>query len=268
MPDKTGGTTMKRSRFIPLVAIAVSFGLMGPEAIAAEFSPTITFKLSDNKTGANPSLDIQVAQEKDEEELKSVSLEVPAGFTLPLDAQIPNNTQLGSGTIIIDIGPRCSNPSNPLSAPGRLPATIKELDRDSADTAEGAIAKWLVDIQSVTSIELLVKGSTADGYTLAGDIPANANTCPPFSFTATIQAKAAGVEILKNPATPGTYTFGATFTGLGGSTAKITQPVEITGAGGGGDTGTTGLTKAEKKKCLKKKTKKARKACIKKQRRD
>jgi hypothetical protein len=257
---------MKRSRFIPLVAIATSLTLMGGDAIAAEFSPTFEATLSDNKTGANPELTIKVAQEKDEEELAAVQLEVPAGFTLPTDSQIPNNTTLGSGNIIIDVGPRCSNPSNPLSVPGNVPVTIKELDRTSADTAEGAVAVWLVDIQNVTSIRLLVKGSTSAGYSLAGTIPANANTCPPFVFNAKIQKTAAGVQIIKNPATGGSYVFGATFTGVGGSTAQIKTPVTIEGAGG--DTGTTGLTKAEKKKCNKKKTKKARKACLKKQRAD
>jgi hypothetical protein len=274
---------MKRRSFLSLVALAVTLGLMGVEDVgAAEFSPTIAFTPSDTKAGGNGTLGIKVAQDKDEEELQRVELRVPAGFTLPTDEQIPNSQKLGEGNIIIDVGPRCSNPANPLSGSGNVPVNIIEKDRTSAETAEGAIAVWVVDLRPVTTINLLVKGSPTDGYTLAGDIPQNPNTCPPFQFNATIAKTAPnGVPIIKNPANGGTYELGALFTGVAGSTAEIKQPVEITGGGaGGGGTTTTGgsLTAAEKKQCKKKfaklkqrnpkKYKKKLKACFKRQRAD
>jgi hypothetical protein len=84
-------------------------------------------------------------------------------------------------------------------------------------------------------VRLLVKGSPTEGYTLAGIIPPNDNTCPPFSFSARLNKTAPnGVPLITNPATPGTYAFGATFTGLQGSTARITQDVEIGGEHGEG----------------------------------
>jgi hypothetical protein len=265
---------MKRRRFVSLVALAVTLGLMGVEdAGAAEFTPTISFTLSDLKTGANPTLQIKLEQNAGEEELQDVQLELPAGFKLPTDEQIPNDSQLGSGQIVIQVGPGC-RPGGPpgFYGPATVNVRILEKDRTSAEIADGGIAVWFVDLEPVTRVRLLVKGSPTDGYTLKGPIPPNDNTCPPFSFSATINKTAPnGTPLITNPATGGTYQLGATFTGLQGSTANIKQDVNIEGAGAGGGTTTTTtgkLTKAEKKKCLKKKSKKARRACIKKQRAD
>jgi hypothetical protein len=248
---------MKRRRFLPLVAMAVSLALVGVEdAAAAEFTPTISFKLGDLKAGANPTLEIKLEQNAGEEELQDVQLELPAGFKLPTDEQIPADSRLGSGTIVIQAGPGC-RPGGPpgVYGPANIPVFIVEKDRTSVETADGAVAVWFVDLEPVTRVRLLVKGSPTEGYTLKGAIPPNDNTCPPFSFSATINKTAPnGVPLITNPETGGTYTLGATFTGLQGSTSKSTQDVVITGEGGGGGGGTTGgtLTAAEKKQCKKK----------------
>jgi hypothetical protein len=233
----------------------VSLALVGVEdAAAAEFSPTITFTPSDLKTSANPSLQIKLEQNAGEEELQTVQLELPAGFKLPTDTQIPNDSQLGSGQITIQVGPGC-RPGGPpgFYGPANIAVKIVEKDLTSAESAEGGVAVWFVDLEPVTRVRLLVKGSTTNGYTLTGNIPPNDNTCPPFAFSATINKTAPnGVPIITNPETGGTYTLGATFTGLQGSTAQIKQDVIIEGAGSGGGGTTTGsLTAAEKKKCKK-----------------
>ncbi|HEV3475222.1 MAG TPA: hypothetical protein VG602_07645 [Actinomycetota bacterium] len=260
---------MRSRRFIPLVAIAASLSLMSEGAIAAEFSPAITFTLSDLKTEANPTLQIRLTQDAAEEELQTVQLEVPAGFKLPTDDQIPNDTRLGTGEITIQVGPGC-RPGGPpgFYGPANVPVNIVEKDRRADEIADGGVAVWFVDLEPVTRVRLLVKGSSTAGYTLTGNVPPNDNTCPPFTFSATINKTAGTVPIITNPSTGGDYTLGATFTGLQGSTSQVKQVVKIEGAGGGTTTTTGKLTKAEKKKCLKKKSKKARKACIKKQRRD
>lgn len=273
---------MKRRRFVPLVALAITLGLMGVEQVgAAEFTPTISFTLSDLKAGANPSEQIKLEQNAGEEELQDVQLELPPGFKLPTDQQIPNDSRLGSGQIVIQVGPGC-RPGGPpgFYGPATVNVNIVEKDRTSAETADGGIAVWFVDLEPVTRVRLLVKGSPTDGYTLKGAIPPNDNTCPPFSFSATINKTAPnGVPLITNPDTGGTYTLGATFTGLQGSTAKITQDVTIEGAGGGGTTTTTTgkLTAAEKKKCKKsaarfksnrKKYRAKLRACLRKQRAD
>jgi hypothetical protein len=245
---------MKRRRFLALVAMAVSLALVGVEdAAAAEFTPTITFTPSDLKTSANPSLQIKLEQNAGEEELQTVQLELPAGFKLPTDTQIPNDSALGSGQITIQVGPGC-RPGGPpgFYGPANISVKIVEKDLTSAESAEGGVAVWFVDLEPVTRVRLLVKGSTTNGYTLTGNIPPNDNTCPPFAFSATINKTAPnGVPIITNPETGGTYTLGATFTGLQGSTAQIKQDVIIEGAGSGGGTTTGSLTAAEKKKCKK-----------------
>lgn len=271
---------MKRRRFLPLVAMAVSLALVGVEdAAAAEFSPTITFKLGDLKAGANPTMEIKLEQNAGEEELQDVQLEIAAGFKLPTDEQIPADSRLGTGQITIQAGPGC-RPGGPpgVYGPANIPVFIVEKNLTPAETADGGVAVWFVDLEPVTRVRLLVKGSVANGYTLKGLVPPNDNTCPPFAFNATINKTAPnGVPLITNPETGGTYTLGATFTGLQGSTAQIKQDVVIEGAGSGGGTTTGSLTAAEKKKCKKsaarfksnkKKYRAKLRACLKKQRAD
>jgi hypothetical protein len=189
---------------------------VGPAGAALEgdFSPEIKFELSDTKINANPKVVVSVAQEEGEEELAHVTLGIPKGFKLPADADIPHNTTLGSGQINIHAGPKCRSDAAgqiPVKAPVTLPATLKELDRTDEDKNYGVHAMWQLDIQGVTKINLAVTGSEKTGWKLDGDIPDNANTCPAFSFSLTINEKAGGVPIITNPAKPGKAAFTAQF---------------------------------------------------------
>lgn len=254
---------MKRSKHvIALLAGTVMLGLVAEAGVAADFSPTTEFTLDDTKSLGNPIVRVVVKQDQGEEELQSVELRVPAGFTLAGDAQLQNGEDLGEGTIDIHVGPRCAGaPAG--SAPGMLPVSITERDRRSSEIADGAIAVYHVDV-SVTSFDLTVKGNPDKGYRLSGPIPGNSASCPPFTFNARFFRKAAssGTAILTNPQYGGNYTFEATFKGLAGSTSHSEQVVTIEGPSkSGGDTGTT--TDA-KKKCKKIKNKKKRKKCLKK----
>jgi hypothetical protein len=250
---------------VALVAGAVMLGLVA-EAGAFEFSPTIEFTLNDRKANVNSSLRTVVKQDSGEEELKSVELRVPAGFSLAVDQQLTNGENLGNGTIVIDAGFRCrgTGPSGPLT----IPVNIVERNRSSSEIASGAVAVYVVDLRPVTSIDLLVYGNADKGWRLEGNVPPNDNTCPPFVFDATFRQRAAmsNTPILTNPQYGGRYTFEARFVGLQNSVAELQQTVIIEGPAKAGATGK--LTAAERKKCKKKSSRKARKRCLKKQRAD
>lgn len=258
---------MRRTRrLLVLISGVVMLGLVaeaGAET-AADFSPTIEFALDDTKSLGNPVVRTIVKQETGEEELASVELKVPPGFTLAGDAQLQNGEKLGDGTITIDVGPRCRGaPAG--SAPANVPVNIIERDRRSNETADDAVAVYVVDIQGVTRIELVVKGNPDKGYTLAGPIPPNADTCPPFTFNARFFKKAerSGTVIFTNPQYGGNYKFEATFKGLQGGTSHSEQVISIAGPSGGGGGGGATLSDAEKKKkCKRIKNKKRRRKCL------
>jgi hypothetical protein len=247
----------------------ILLGLVAEVGVAADFSPTIEFTLGDSKANINSTFRTVVEQDAGEEELASVELKVPAGFSLPSDQQLTNGERLGGGIIEIAAG---ACPA--AGAPGTVPVNIIERDRTASEIASGVVAVYVVDLKPVTTIDLKVTGSAQNGWTLAGNIPSNPATCPPFSFDATFEQRAADSQtpILVNPTLGGTYKFSATFKGVGGSEVALEQNVNIEGpagpGAGGEEAGTTGLTAAEKKKCKKKRSKAARRRCIRKQRAD
>ena len=254
---------MKRFKHaIVLVAGAVILGLVA-EAGAADFSPTIEYTLGDKKANANTTVRVVLKQETGEEELKTVELRFPAGYNLATDQQLTNNELLAAGSITIDGGPRCRPGGPPVgSAPLNIPVEVVEHDRTSAQIASGAEAVYFVDLEPVTRVELLVYGSPSKGWRLEGLVPANENTCPPFTFDITFRARSADsdVPIFTNPQFGGTYTVESKFVGLQDSVSESKQNVTIEGpaAGGGTSTQTTGtksckgLKKKARKRCKKK----------------
>lgn len=224
---------MKLLRIVTIVTAAlVIFG--ATTAFAGDFSPTIKFELSDARVKANPQMKVSVAQDDGEEELAHVTLTIPKGFSLPPDDAITNGDQLGSGTINIDAGPGCSpgSPAGAAKAPlSGVPAKLTEKDRTDDQKQAGIYAVWNLDISGVTNFDLLITGSKKVGWTLDGDIPANDQTCPPFSFELNVnsQATTSGVPILVNPKKPGTKTFTATFKSQDSpATVTLSQGIKIT----------------------------------------
>ena len=198
-------------------ALVASLAVMGSAAYGAgDFSPTMTFEISDTKVGANPSLSIHVEQDSaDEEELGHVTLGIPKGFDIAADEDIPAATELGTGDIVIRGGTTCRNDGAnaiPLEADLPLPATLTELDRTDDQLDAGVHAVWELDISGVATIVLQVTGSKKAGWKLDGDIPANDNTCPPLVFDMTVNALAGEVPIVTNSKKPGTKIFTGTFT--------------------------------------------------------
>ncbi|HET7481679.1 MAG TPA: hypothetical protein VFK89_02335 [Actinomycetota bacterium] len=222
---------MKTLRITMVVALA---GLMslGGTARAGDFSPKMTFDLSDKTVGANPAMTVTVDQDNNEEELANVTLSIPKGFTLPADDAIPNNDTLGTGSITIHVGPGC-RPGGPADADvalSNIPATLKETDRTDEQKDAGVYAAWLLDISGVTTVPLEITGSPKTGFTAFGEIAANDNTCPPFSFSLTVNAtSASGVPILVNPKKAGKKVFAGTLQSADSGTAvTLKTPIVIT----------------------------------------
>ena len=252
-------------RSLALISGVLMLGLVAEAGaeVAADFSPTIEFSLDDAKSLGNPSVRVVVKQETGEEELASVELKVPAGFTLAGDAQLQDAEKLGDGMITIDAGPRCRGaPAG--SVPAQAPVEIIERNRRSSEIADGVVAIYVVDIKGVVTIPLSVKGNPDKGYTLFGPINPNADTCPPFTFNARFFKKAerSGTAIFTNPQFGGDYTFGATFKGLQGGTSQSEQIVKIEGPAGGGGGGTTISDAEKRKKCKRIKNKQRRRKCL------
>ena len=212
------------------VAVLGALMIVGT-ASAADFSPEMTFELSDARVKANPQLKVHLEQDDNEEELGTVTLKIPAGFKLPADAAIPNNDQLGSGTINIHAGPGCQPGQEALpTAPVTAPATLVEQDRTDEQIDNGVLAVWNLDISGVTEVPLVITGSKAVGFTLYGEIAPNANTCPPFSFDLNVNSQAAsGVPLLINPKKPGKKKFTASLTSIDSpAVVDIKQVIKIT----------------------------------------
>ena len=213
------------------VVAMVTVMSLGPMAQALDFTPEMTFDLSDKRVKANPQMKITVEQEDGEEELASVTLRIPRGFKLPPDEAIPNDDQMGAGTIVINVGPGCRPGSPaPADAPATLPASLVEQDRTDEQRDAGIYSVWLLDISGVTTIPLLVTGSTRTGWTLQGEIAPNDNTCPPFSFELNVNSQTtSGVPILINPRRAGKKVFSGTFTSADSpATYTVKTPIVIT----------------------------------------
>lgn len=218
-----------RRTLVAALALVMAFPVV---AAAGDFSPEFSFELSDTRIKANPQMTLKLSQEDGEEELGHVTLKIPAGFKLPPDAKVPDQDQIGSGSITISGGPGCrpGAPVGDAKAPVTAPATLKEQDRTDEQVDAGVFAVWVLDISGVTKVPLEIRGSRALGYTFDGDIAPNDNTCPPFSFELKVNSQTtSGVPVLKNPRLAGRYKFSASFTSADSpATVTIPQRIKIT----------------------------------------
>lgn len=214
---------------VPALALVIAFPAL---AAAGDFSPEFSFELSDTRIKANPQMTLKLSQESGEEDLAHVTLKIPAGFKLPPDAKVPDQDQIGSGSITISGGPGCrpGAPVGDAKAPVTAPATLKEQDRTDEQVDAGVFAVWVLTIPGVTNVPLEIRGSRALGYTFDGDIAPNDNTCPPFSFELKVNSQTtSGVPVLKNPRLAGRYKFSASFTSADSpATVTIPQRIKIT----------------------------------------
>jgi hypothetical protein len=174
---------------------------------------------------ANPKVTVEVSQDAGEESIDGVTFTIPAGFKLPGDAAIKNGETLGQGKIQIAIAPACNKASQQT-----LNATVKERDRTAAEKSKGVKAVWVFNIQTVNqNVDLLISGSAAKGWTIKGKVPANSQTCPPFSLTLAVDKTSSdsGTMIWGNPSKAGKYTLKAAWTSTKGSHYSQSQTVTI-----------------------------------------
>lgn len=216
---------MRSRRKLVLAFVASLVLLAADPALAAPFTPTTGFALSNRNVNANPTLTLNVKQEAGEEELDRVVLVLPAGFKIPLDAAIDDGETLGAGQIKIAAEPLCTTASQ-----ATVDADIIERDRTQVEKDAGFKAIWVVDIRPVATIAIKWKGGPAIGWRGFGDIPKNDQTCPPFQFRAVIRKTSSetNTKILRNPADPGTYTLKAMWTGVDGSRKTNQKSIQIT----------------------------------------
>lgn len=220
---------MRVCKKLLVLSLALPLALVG-SASAGDFSPVMKFGLKPAKINKNPEFTIFVEQNAGEEELGHVTLQIPAGFKLPVDKKIEEGDKIGTADLEIESGPKCAD-AGPASAPAMFPMKdIVEKDRTEEQADRGVKAVWVVDLQPVTTIPLEIKGSPRKGYKLDGDIPANQFTCPPLVFDATIFPKTTigNVPIVKTPGTTGKYIFKGKFHSQDSPTVEtIRQAIRI-----------------------------------------
>ena len=243
---------MKLLRHALVASVLATVLAVSGVAVAANFSPTMTFKLSSRKSAEAIALTLNVEQDRGEEELARVELKVPAAFEIPNltkfegctkrpAAQVPCDGEvLGEGLIHIMVGPGCAaSPQNAAAAyKAELPAKLVVVEETADDRQSGMLGLWNLEITGVTTIPLAVSKSGGN-WVIAGDIPANPGTCPEFDFQLemfkTSEASATGlgggrsIFVTPDVGQDTVYTLSAKFNSLDSpKTVTLTQKVTIT----------------------------------------
>jgi hypothetical protein len=218
---------MRRLRFLPVVLVAgLGLGVVVPAQANPDFTPTVKFSLSSTKTKANPKVNVTVAQDSGEDQLKSIEFDLPRGFKLPGDAAIKNGEELGSGTIKVALQFLGCSPQGQAT----FDATISERDRKADEISKGVKEVWKVDL-GFTTIDLLIYGSRTAGWQLKADIPSQASqaACPPFQFVGSINRTSSDshTPIWVNPKLPGPYVLKGKFTSMKDQVVTVRQRVKI-----------------------------------------
>ena len=205
---------MKRWRKVLLLVLGLS--LVPAGWALADFTPKFRLKLTNQKAGASPGVNIHLEFDENDEEIGTFSMRVPAGFKVASDQQIPDDDVIGGGEITIEAGVGCRpGPEGdvPATAPVTVSATLFERARTDEEKDQGVDSVWFLDLEPLNRVRLLVSGSPRSGWTVEGAPTASDNTCNPLSVDLTIEPESeSGAWILKNPAEPGRKTFRATIT--------------------------------------------------------
>ena len=188
----------------------------------ADFSPAFDLTLSDTKINGNPSFDIHLEFDADDEEIANFKMMIPKGFLIAGDEDIadqstvPNQparsgADIGGGTVTIAAGTACRpGPEGgiPVKQDVTINAEIYERSRTDEEADAGVHAVWLLDLEPLNRVRLLVTGSPETGWTVEGAPTASDNTCNPLLVDLTIEGKTAdGTPVITNPAKPGKAKF-------------------------------------------------------------
>lgn len=189
-----------------LVATAVASLAVAGTALA-DFSPTFELKTSSTKVAENPTLDIHLEFDEEDEEIGNFKMTLPKGFDIAADDAIANDEVIGGGKVTIEAGPACRpGPEGaiPLSAAVTLDAEIVEKDRTDEEADAGVHSVWFLDLEPANRVRLLVTGSPETGWTVEGAPTPSDNTCNPLTVDLKIEGKSASdVPVITNPVTPG-----------------------------------------------------------------
>ncbi len=212
-----------KSRTITALALGLALALTATAAYA-DFTPKFELALSDLKVNANPTFDIHLEFDAQDEEIRSFKMTIPKGFVIASDEDIPaqagpipsreerSGEEIGGGSVTIQAGPDCRpGPEGaiPVSAPVTIDdATIYERSRTDEEADAGVHAVWFLDIEPLNRVRLLVTGDPTTGWTVEGAPTPSDNTCNPLTVDLQINGKSeSGIPVITNPAKPGKKTF-------------------------------------------------------------
>jgi hypothetical protein len=198
-----------RRKALVTAALGLAGALTAGVAMA-DFSPKFDLKMSNTKVKGNPSLDIHLEFDANDEEIGNFMMKIPKGFNIAPDAKIADGEEIGAGDITIEAGPACSpGPEGgiPVSTQAPIPATIYEHDRTDDQADAGVHAVWFLDLEPLNRVELLVTGNKRKGWTVQGAPTASNYTCNPLTVDLTINDKSAdsNVPLVTNSAKKGMY---------------------------------------------------------------
>ncbi len=229
-------TGYRISRLV-VAAIATISVVVPAVARAADFSPTADYQMctADSEADCVPNyytasavqFRVQLSQDKGEEELKHISLKVPAGFRYPKDEQLTDGERLGNADIVIDFGPGCAGGVG--THPFEINGYFEERDRTDDEVDDGVRVVFRLNLDPIPPIDLKVYGTPRLGYHIETDISETRATCPPFNFDAVFFANSedSGIPLLRTPKTPGRYVMRAIFTSTQDSVVKLRYPFDI-----------------------------------------
>lgn len=214
------------------VALGLALSLVAGAAFAG-FDPKFEVGLSDTKVNANPALSFHLEFAEDDEEIGDFKAIIPKGFNIAADEDIPDNEEIGGGSIEIAAGPDCRpGPEGqiPLKAVVPVNATIEERPRTDDEIDSGVHAVWFLDLEPLNRVRLLVTGSPTTGWTIQGAPTPSDNTCNPLIVDLAINSTSeSGVPVLTNPSKAGKYKFLAEIQSQDSPTvAKFKQVFKIT----------------------------------------
>jgi hypothetical protein len=210
------------------IAVVAIMALAG--TALADFSPQFNLEVSNKKVKGHPALDIHLEFDAEDEEIGNFMMDFPKGYGVASDAKVPDDEEIGSGTVTIEGGPGCNPMGEGLpTAPVTLPATIFERARTDEEIDAGVHAVWLLDLEPLNRVRLLVSGSKKTGWHIEGAPTPSDQTCNPLIVDLTINdASASGVPLVTNPRKADTYKVKAQIISQdSGAVAKFTEKIKI-----------------------------------------
>lgn len=219
---------MKKLRNAFGIAIVAIVALAG--TALADFSPQFNLEVSDKKVKGHPALDIYLEFDAEDEEIGNFIMEFPKGYGVAADAKVPDDEEIGSGSVTIEGGPGCNPAGEGLpTAPVTLTATIFEKARSDEEIDAGVHAVWLLDLEPLNRVRLLITGSKKTGWHIEGAPAPSDQTCNPLIVDLTINDQStSGIPLVTNPRKADTYKVKAQIVSQeSASVAKFTEKIKI-----------------------------------------